>query len=170
MTDDPDDGDGPGFPVAVWVAGATWIIVGLLQIILTALVTVGLLPGNPRGAVGGMNPVILCASFACSGVGAAVLAAGYRTATGRAGGTVAYSVGSFVLGALWFALAVLAAVGVAQTDRRAQFGGLAVMMFIVLGVVSVLFSSLYIVPGALSLAGRRQYRAWRAYHRPEARP
>lgn len=163
--DDDDDDRPPGFPAGVRLAGVMWIAVGILQLLLTALMTLTLLPGNGRG-VGGVNSVVLCVIFAGSGVGAALLFAGYRTVTGRAGGTLGYSVGSLVLGALYFALAVLAAVAAVRTDRNAQFGGLAVAMSLVVSVVSGLFTLLY-VPGLLGLAGRQRYRVWREDYRPD---
>ncbi len=153
------------FPGGVMAAGIIWLTLGGLAVFGACLVY-GILPlalqvGKPERP-GGLKPtpVDACGFWLNMAFGAGFFVLGLRTVRGKAKGTAVGSVISLLIGALYLAIGVYAL----------QFLRDPPPVVLVMGFVAVVIGCLCLLPGALGLAGRSRYAAWRAAPPRRAQP
>ncbi len=153
----PDNPDAPAgrrrVPGRALAAGVLWVAYGVLQIGLVVLWAV-------LAARAGDQPVSPAAGLGLL-FGIAFGYIGYRTATGAAGDTIGNGVGSLLFGLYNAAVAgvILFAVSAGQLVAPSRAA-------VLVGAwMAVLFAAMLLSAGVLALAGRSEYRAWRAENR-----
>ncbi len=148
MADDPED-DGPGFPAAVWFAGLVWAGYGGALLALAAGVAV-------YTAVTDAG-LLMCGAGFLAVLGWPLVWNGRQVMTGRAEEVNGFAIVMLVVPASVAAFVTAAAFVTGDAPRA------------VVVTVSLIdgFAVALAVPGVLALGGRRQYLAWRDYHRPD---
>jgi hypothetical protein len=139
-------------PAPVRWAGILWIAYGVIQILSTAVnvVLAGQQAGQPA-----VTPQVGCGLL----FGLAFGYVGYQTVTGTAKDTLGNAIGSLGLGLCAAGILALLLVGrqfIGQQqnlDQGALLGAL---------IGAGLSTAILLVAGVLALAGRADYRAWRA--------
>jgi hypothetical protein len=158
MPEDYDDevrrpGGGANFPATVYAAGVIWIVFGCV-ILLNALLTLFLAPAPPQAGED-QRPPNTCSVLMGVLFGAVFIHVGLQSVKGPAKDTLGNAVGSILLGLGNGAFGAMMVVGGLAT------GGTVGVVSCVAGGVGVLCGLGLLTAGALALAGRSDYKAWR---------
>ena len=153
-TDLEDEDDDLPFPLGVRIAGAFWMLTGVVGMLgSVVLVIVGVV-------VAGGNPVGVCGAVCCFAFAWIFLSVGSQTFHGDAPDTLGNGSGSVGIALFCLGACALIGVGLRPDDWwtvavMGQFGG---------------FGLLLMLAGVLALFGRGEYRAWRESHGPPPDP
>ncbi|HYH68886.1 MAG TPA: hypothetical protein VD866_29605 [Urbifossiella sp.] len=165
------DYDEPAYPLTVTLAGVAWIGFGGLLIANMLLVLVlmgGMMAagrGGPQagGPAGGAQADRAAAAGPCGAVlsglfGAAFLLVGVQSVRGTARDTLGNGIGSIVFGLIQYAAGALSLVaGQGQVE------------LVIAAVLHFLVGTGLVGAGAMALAGRGAYKAWRRANKPQYR-
>ncbi len=156
----------PVFPTTVTMAGVGWIAFGaliLLQLLALLALTFLVAQAGPdaarRGAVGGA----LCGAVLGGFFGAVFIHVGVGSIKGTAKDTLGNGVGSIIFGLMNFGAGVVQLAGPDGADDSGAARFIFIGLYFLAGVG-------LIAAGALALAGRAQYKAWRKARKAAAGP